>query len=268
MTLAAEIAAALSADDVGGARDAAAAAVKARPQDAGARMFLAEICVIGGDLERAETHARLAATASPDAALGLGVFRQHLRGLHAREAWWATGALPTFPQGPSPLSMLAIRLNVALRDGDGEAAAEALAALDEARGEQAATWDGAPADDMRDVDDRLPHAIEAVTGGGAYVWLDLAAIAALTFQPASRPLDAVLRRARVTLHDGSAADVRMPAIYPAPRTDAERLGRSTDYDDLSGGIVAARGQRCWLVGDDVRGCLEARAITLAAGDPA
>ncbi|WP_106743531.1 type VI secretion system accessory protein TagJ [Yoonia maritima] len=264
MTLAHDIAIALRDDNPTAARDIALARVKIAPQDAEARMFLAELSVILGDLSRAETQARLAATAVPDATLGIGVFRQHLRALHARTEWWSTGALPTFPNGPSSLSTLAVRVNVALRDGDGNAAKTALDALETARGAQPASWDGDFVDDIRDLDDRLPHAIEALTGGGHYLWIDFERIAQLEFQPATRPIDGVLRRARVTLHDGSAADIRVPAIYPAPITAAEQLGRTTDFRDLPGGLTAGQGQRCWLVGDDVFGCLDAQTITFEA----
>ncbi|RVV98305.1 nitrogen fixation protein [Mesobaculum littorinae] len=275
MTLAQDLKSALSQDDLAAARGLAAARVKTHPRDVEARMFLAELCVIAGELDRAETHAKLAATAAPDAAVGLGVFRQHLRALHARDAWWTQGALPTFPTGPSALSALALRLNIALRDEDGAAAAKALAALDDLRGEQPVVYDGTEAGDLRDLDDRLPHAIEALSAGGHYLWLDFAQISELAFHPASRPIDMVLRRARVTLQDGSAADIRVPAIYPEPRGGtsapnapasaapadiALRLGRGTDFLDLPGGLTGARGLRCWLAGDRVLTCHEAQTL--------
>ena len=91
------IAGLLANDDLDAGIASAAGAVKNRPQDPKARMVLAELCVLAGDLERAETHAKLAARAAPDDAVGLGVFRQHLRGLHARDQWWQDGAVPAFP---------------------------------------------------------------------------------------------------------------------------------------------------------------------------
>ncbi|WP_299969558.1 type VI secretion system accessory protein TagJ [uncultured Roseobacter sp.] len=264
MTLGDDIAAALAEDDPQAASALATAQVKKSPQDAEARMFLAELSILLGDLSRAETQARLAATAAPDAMLGIGIFRQHLRALHARDAWWQSGALPTFPNGPSALSTLALRLNVALRETDGAAARTALHTLEDQRGAQPGTWNGTPVADLRDLDDRLPHAIEALTGGGHYLWLDFADLAELTFGPATRPLDTVLPRARVRLRDGSAADIRLPAIYPAPMSAAEQLGRTTDFDEPAEGVTTARGQRCWLAGDDIASCLETRTLTFLA----
>ena len=255
------VARALEADDLAAAREAAAAAVKARPRDAGARLLLAEICVLSGDLARAETHAGLAAAAEPARATGLSVFRQHLRGLHARAAWWEGGAVPDLPGGPSALDHHALALNVALRGGDGAAARAALDALEAARGTVPMLWNGEPAEDLRDLDDRLPHALEAVTAGGRYLWIGLDRVAEVAFEPPRRPLDLALRRARVRLHGGSEADLVICATAPGGATDAERLGRETAFEELPGGLAATRGQKALLVGEEMRGILEAEAIS-------
>ena len=254
------VAEALGADDLGSALAAAAAGVKGAPQSAEARMLFAELCVLAGDLDRAETHARLAATAEPKRAAGLGVFRQHLRGLHARAAWWDDGAVPDLPNGPSELDRHALAVNVALREGDGPAARAALDALEAARGARPGLWDGEPAEDLRDLDDRLPHALEAVTSGGRYLWLGLDRIASVAFEPPRRPLDLALRRARVALHGGSEAEVLVCAVSPNPATDAERLGRATGFEELPGGLMATRGQKALLVGEEMRGLLEAGSL--------
>ena len=230
-------------------------------------MLLAELCVLAGDLGRAETHARLATTADPGRATGLSLFRQHLRGLHARAAWWDEGAVPDLPHGPSELDRMAMAVGVALRAGEGAAAREALDALDEARGPRPMLWDGVEADDLRDLDDRLPHALEAVTSGGRYLWLGLDRLAEVAFEPPRRPVDLALRRARVRLHDGSEADLLICAVAPGPATDAERLGRETGFAELPGGLSAVRGQKAFLVGEELRGLLEAEAIAAPGAAP-
>lgn len=251
----------LNADALTDAAAAAAAQVKARPQEAEARMLLAQIAVLQDDLKRAETHATMAARLSPDDALGYGVFRQHLRGLLARQAWWDQGAVPGFPGGPSPCDQAAVALNITLRDG-GDAAA-ALAALEQLRGAVPGGWNGQMVDDLRDLDDRLPHAVEAISAGGNYLWLDMARIARITFRPVATPLDLALRPARVELIDGAEADLVLPAIYPAPEGDAHRLGRQTDFTETSG-LTIGHGQKAWLAGDDMRGFLSADILTFGA----
>ncbi|MGL4237612.1 type VI secretion system accessory protein TagJ [Tabrizicola sp.] len=261
-----EIAALLSEGALDTAVAAAAEAVKTKPQDAHGRIVLAELSVLAGDLERAETHAKLAARLSPGDAVGLGVFRQHLRGLHARNQWWQTGAMPTFPSGATPLDELALKLNVALFAGEGPSARAALDALDEARGPRSARWNGVPVDDLRDLDDRLPHAVEAVTAGGNYLWLDMALISEVAFQPTQRPLDLGYRRARVTLTDGAAADLLIPAVYHGSAAPEYLLGRKTDFEELPGGLTAAKGQRAFLAGEDMVGLLDAETIVFGRAD--
>jgi type VI secretion system protein ImpE len=255
-----DIATFLADDALDAAVKAAADDVTARPQNAQARILLAELCVLAGDLGRAETHSKLAARLSPGDAVGIGVFRQYLRGLLARDAWWESGALPMFPLGATPCDELALKLNVALSAGDEPAAQAAFEALETARGARPALWNDTPLDDLRDLDDRLPHAFEAVTAGGNYLWLDMALIVDVVFQPPQRVLDLGYRRARVTLTDGAAADLLIPAVYHGSKAQAHRLARQTDFVDLPAGLVCAVGQRAYLAGDDMIGLLAAETI--------
>lgn len=255
----------LNSDALEDAEAAAIADVKARPQDADARVLLAALSVLQGDLKRAETHATMAARLSPDDAVGLGLFRQHLRGLLAREAWWRDGAAPVFPGGPTVADQAAVALNVALRDGDAAATETALEAVEAARGTHPGGWNGQPVEDLRELDDRMPHAVEAVTAGGNYLWIDMARIASIGFRPVASPLDLALRPARVLLTDGAEADLALPAIYPGPATPAQRLGRETDFIETCG-LMIGQGQRAWLAGDDMQGFLSAQEITFEVRD--
>lgn len=248
----------LNADALDDAGAAAVATVKARPQDADARMLLASLSVLQGDLKRAETHATMAARLSPDDAVGLGLFRQHLRGLLARAAWWDDGAVPSFPGGPSATDQAVLALNIALREG-GDVPAS-LDAVEEARGTVPGQWNGRQVEDLRDLDDRLPHAVEALSSGGNYLWIDMARIAGIEFRAVESPLDLALRPARVQLIDGAEADLVLPALYPAPQSDQHRLGRQTDFSDWNGATIG-HGQKAWLVGDDMQGLLSAETIT-------
>jgi type VI secretion system protein ImpE len=256
LTVFEETSRAIAADDLSAAIATAAAAVKSRPTDAALRMLLAELSVLDGDLNRAEAQARLAATHAPDLIAGLSVFRQHLRGLDARRAWWMDGAVPGFPTGPSELDRLALEVNVAFGNGDGAAARAALDRLEDARGTVPVIWDGAHEEDWRDLDDRLPHALEVVTAGGNYLWIGLDRVASIRAAPPVRPLDLALRPVRLALRDGSEADLLLCAVAPGPATGAEALGRVTEFDALPGGLTATRGQKAMLVGEGMRGALE------------
>jgi len=240
-------------------------ALKSRPQDMSGRLLLIDLLILSGDYARADAQAEIAARLNPGEAVGLARLRGLLRGMEARRMWHAEGAVPAFPNGPSALDQIALRLNLALREGDADGAAALLAELEAARGALSATVDGGAVDDLRDLDDRLPHAVEAVTDGGSYLWIDWARIASLRLAPATRPRDLAWRRATLELRDGSQAEVLLALIYEAEDpTPAERLGRVTEWQDAAGGLVTGRGQRCLLAGEEVRVLGECATIEIEA----
>lgn len=246
----------LSKDALSDALDAAVAGVKTAPQDAQMRITLAQLLALSGDLGRAEIHAKMAQTLDMERTTGLSLFRQHLRALHAREAWWTEGAAPEFPGEPTSTDIAAMALNVALLDGDLAQAVSHAEKLEASRARMPAHWDGTEVDDLRDADDRLPHALEALTSGGHYLWIDMTRIARMNLMPVAAPFDVLARSARLTLRDGGVADVRLVAVYDAPRSPIERLARVTDFSELAPGLTRAYGQRAFVLDDELGGLLD------------
>lgn len=252
MTLSTNIAQSLSDNALDEALEEVKAYLKARPSDQEARHLYIDLLVLSGEYERADNQCSLAATLSPDATMGFALLRNELRAMAAREAWFASGAVPEFPQGPSQLDQLALRLGIAHREGNARDARAALDALENLRGEHPLIWNGKAISDFRDLDDRIPHALEVIMTGGAYLWIDFAKIAALSIEPIARPRDLAFRRAELSLIDGAAASVLLPAVYHGTGKDAKlRLGRETEWIEEATGITTGRGQRCFLAGDEL-----------------
>ncbi|AHG49403.1 nitrogen fixation virulence-island protein (plasmid) [Rhizobium leguminosarum bv. trifolii CB782] len=252
MTLSANIAQSLSDNALEDALEGVKAHLKAKPSDQEARHLYIDLLVLSGDYERADNQCSLAATLSPDATMGFALLRNELRAMAARDAWFASGAMPEFPQGPSELDKLAVRLGITHRDGNADDTRTTLEALETVRGERPLIWNGKAVSDFRDLDDRTPHALEVIMTGGAYLWIDFAKIAALSIEPIARPRDLVFRRAELSLIDGAAASVLLPAVYHGTGEDATlRLGRETEWIEEATGITTGRGQRCFLAGDDL-----------------
>ena len=184
--------------------------------------------------------------------MGFALLRNELRAMAAREAWFESGAVPGFPQGPTQLDRLAIRLGIAHRRGEADDAKAALAELEEIRGERSMIWNGKPVSDFRDLDDRTPHGLEVIMTGGSYLWIDLAKIAEVALLPIGRPRDLAFRRAELTLRDGAVAPVLLPAIYHGTGQEAKLgLGRESKWIEEPTGIITGRGQRCFLAGDEL-----------------
>ncbi|WFS04181.1 type VI secretion system accessory protein TagJ [Rhizobium tumorigenes] len=252
MTLSESISEALGRDALDEALQAAKAHIKAKPSDQDARHLYIDLLILTGDYERADNQCGLAATFAPEATMGFALLRNMLRGMAAREAWFATGAVPEFPGGPSDLDKLALRIGIANRTGDSGDTQKTLALLEEQRGELAMTWNGKPVSDFRDLDDRMPHALEVIMSGGGYLWVDFSKIAAIAVEPIARPRDLAFRSAELSLTDGAVASVLIPAIYPGSGSDDKlRLGRETLWVEEPTGITTGRGQRCFLAGDDL-----------------
>jgi type VI secretion system protein ImpE len=187
--------------------------------------------------------------------------------MHARARWYEEAAAPSFPHGPTEADQLSLRLALALREDDGRGVADALAALSQIEPARL-SWNGGVASEFRDLDDRLPHALEAVTNGGAYLWIDFKKIERIEFAAVLRPRDLAFRRAQLHLHGGASARILVPALYDTrgTKTNAVRLGRETGWAVGPGGIVTGYGQRCFLSGDVMAAIAETKSIALGESE--
>lgn len=267
MTLSASIARSLADDALTDALEIAKAHLKSNPSDKEARHIYIDLLILQGDYERADAQCGLATTLAGEDMIGFALLRNQLRAMAAREAWFMTGAVPEFPQGPSQLDKAVVKLNIAHQSGLRAETAAALAALEQDRGEQPMVWNGKAVVDFRDLDDRTPHALEVIMTGGAYLWIDFAKIASVAIEPIARPRDLAFRRAELSLIDGATASVLLPAIYHGSGGEERLLlGRETKWADEDTGITTGRGQRCFLAGDDLVSFHEAESVE-AAGLP-
>ena len=250
MTLSAKIAEALRENALDDAIDQAKAHLKATPGDKDARHLFIDLLILAGDYARADAQCNLAATFAPDDTMGFALLRNQLRAMAARSAWFDKAAAPDFPNGPTALDQAALMVAIAHRGGSSETAEE-LQTLEEIRAERPMSWNGRPVSDFRDLDDRIPHALEVIMTGGAYLWIDFSRIATVRLEPISRPRDLAFRTAELELADGASATVLLPAIYHGTTGAKLLLGRETEWIDEPTGITTGRGQKFFLAGDDL-----------------
>ncbi|MFT4001087.1 MAG: type VI secretion system accessory protein TagJ [Rhizobium sp.] len=264
MTLSAKIAAALSENVLDDAIEQAKAHVKAAPTDKDGRHILIDLLILAGDYAKADAQCNLATTFSPEDMMGFAMLRNQLRAMAARSAWFEEAAAPDFPNGPTALDQAAMKLAIAHRAHSSDTAT-ALEALEDIRGEQPMNWNGRPVSDFRDLDDRIPHALEVIMTGGAYLWIDFSRIAALRVEPIARPRDLAFRRAELELADGASAPVLLPAICHGTKGSKLLLGRETEWVDEPTGITTGRGQKCFLAGDDLVSFHDLASLETASG---
>lgn len=244
----------------------AQAALRKKPTDLGARILLAELLALSGNLERADVILDAATTIDPSTALVVAEFRQLIRADMARRQLFRDGRVPEFLADPTETQRFTLAALVALRAGDVGEAMRQVDAAEAVRPRVAGQINETAFDDLRDVDDLLAGSFEVLTTTGKYYWIPTERVASMEFHPPKRPRDLLWRRASVSVNEGPDGEVYIPAIYAGDdaMTEAQRLGRETDWRQAEGGPVRGVGQRVFLFGDDDRAIMDLEKIRFAA----
>ena len=229
--------------------------VRANPADPDRRSFLADLLCIVGNFDRADLQLDAITKILPKALPTVSLTRQLVRAEQWRQQSFSEGRLPEFVSEPSEHMRLYLRALVEMREDHGAAAAELLAEAEEQRPAFAGTRDGQAFEDFRDCDDACAGFFEVLTSTGKYYWIPTERVSSLSLRPIERPRDLLWRRAGMQVAGGPDGEVYLPLIYtPAPSTDAERMGRVTEWSDSS--PVRGRGLRTFLVGEEPLTLLE------------
>jgi type VI secretion system protein ImpE len=231
--------------------EAASAAVKEAPANAGARFLLAELLLFEDNFERAETMLDAAQTIDPDAALMAAEFRQLLRAAVDRRQVAHDGRVPDFVGGsPTPSQQCLLRALVQWRSGDRLAAAKAVEEAEAARPSVSGTTNGAAFMDFRDVDDLVSGNFEVLTTTGKYFWIPIERVGSMEFHAPKRPRDLFWRRCSMVVREGPEGDVYLPALYEADAACSVdlRLGRATEWTGPA--PFRGSGQRVFLMGEE------------------
>lgn len=223
--------------------------IKAQPGAADLRASLIELLCVAGQLERADEMLGSLARHHPDWLAGAANLRQLIRAqqsrLAFREGKLAEEVVAT--EGADLEALLALRL--ALSQDDVAAAEQEAAKLEQTR--TAATFRFGDAEgDTRDCDDALCGFIEALGADGHFYLWRWSEIEAIDFHPPTSPVELIWRRADVELVSGKQGEVFIPLTYVDSQSDEERLGRVTDWQERSEGLITGIGLKLFLVGDD------------------
>lgn len=253
------------AGNLTGAFEAQLAEVRAAPGDDRRRLFLFELAVFLGDLDRARRQIDMLTYDIPELQMAVGVYRLALDSEAARRRCLADGAEPQFflpPVEPVKQRLDALQL---IRTGRLQDAAKLLQDVNEAASSLRGEYNGQPFDVLRDADDLFGTVLE-VFANGRYFWLPFEQIAGIAKNPPAHPRDLIWAPARLTLKDGTSGDVLLPVLYPKSHEhsdDAIKLGRATDWTSPADGLVRGVGAKTFLIGDDAAALLEWREILLA-----
>jgi len=254
----------IKAGDLDGARAALIEAVKADPANARSRLALAEVLLVIGDIDRADTHLDAAQNLDTGFALSVSLTRQLIRAAKWRDETLVAGRLPDLVTPRVAAIDAGLAAILAARGGD---------AVTVPLGDQtivdevsvSGTIDERPFAGWYDGDDRTAGVLEVLTSTGKYLWVPFGAVRGLRWLPVERLRDTVWQPAELDVAEGPSGVVYLPMIYHAAAsemTSDHRLGRTTDW--LDGPPARGLGRRTWLIGDDAVTSSDFAALTVAA----
>lgn len=247
--------------------DAQLALVKAKPLDHGQRMFLFELLVFAGDLDRAQRQIDAINYGQPDLDAAVLDYRKILGAERVRRKVFAGNGQPDFLGAPP--EHVRLRLLGLLKLAD-NAIAEATDAFQQANDQMPhikGTLNGQAFDGLRDGDDCLGSVLE-VFAHGQYFWVPLEQIGALTMNPPRFPRDLLWIPAHVEMQHGDAGSVYLPTLYPGTDRESDpqiKLGRLTDWRGEA--LVRGVGVKEFFVGSEPTSILDWRNLAVTAEPP-
>jgi type VI secretion system protein ImpE len=232
--------------------DAQVGKVKAAPDDQSDQLFLFELYLFAGELDRGRFLLDQLRSDDPKDAAAVERFRRALDAESHRRAVFAGHAHPK-ALVPSP-EHVRLRLEALpyLARGEHPEACKRFAEANAAGPVAAGTLNGRPHAGLCDADERFGTVLEVFAPGGAYCWVPLEQVQNLTLSPPQSPRDVIWRAAQLSLVGGEGSDVLLPGLYPDTHQHADddvRLGRATEWDGEDGEVARGSGGRLYLTAD-------------------
>src|SRR5262245_10874245 len=193
--------------------------VKSHPADHAKRLFLFELLIFAGDLDRAKRQGDLVKYDNIELESAMQTYRKLLDAETARRRVFREGTKPLF-LGDVP-DHVNIRLDALnrLREGNKTEANALLQKAIEATPPAHGTLNGKPVEHLRDCDDVLSGIMEVVSHGG-YFWVPFEQIIALKLTPPKFPRDLFWISGHMELAN-SAGEMYIPALYPFSHEHAD-----------------------------------------------
>ena len=248
--------------------DAQVAAVRAAPADSGKRLFLFELLVFSGDLDRAQRQIDAIQFDDPEVATAAGAYRKLLDAERLRRRLFAEGLRPSFLVDPPEHVGWRLDALNRLREGREAEAAELLNRANNAVPAVSGQLNGKAVAGLRDCDDVLGTVLE-VLAQGRYFWVPLEQVDTLALNAPRYPRDLLWLPARLEM-EAATGEVFLPALYAGSHEhpeDAVKLGRSTDWKSSPGGPTRGVGLRTYLVDEDAVVLPEWRELIVSGAVP-
>ncbi len=242
--------------------DAQLADVKANPGDQAKRLFLFELAVFSGDLDRATRQIEALKYDDMELQMAAKNYRDLLESERKRRLVFQEGTQPKFLSDPPEHVLLRLEAVKQLREGHVENAQQTLENAREKAPAVAGTINGQAFQSLCDCDDVLGTVLE-VMAKGEYFWVPLESVATIAMNPPRFPRDLIWAPARLESQGEASGEIYLPALYYKShehQDDAVKLGRTSDWVETPNGPVLGRGGRMFLLDEDSIPLLEWREL--------
>lgn len=232
-------------------------------QDNESRLFLFELYYFAGDLERARKQLNAIQYDDPMQQLAVDAYKRCLDAQEKRSKLFK-GLQPSFP--PNPPAHLVHRWQAieAIRAGRLDEARRLVELANENSPVGKINVNGQVVETFRDGDDLLASVFEIFLQD-RYLWVPIEQVYKLTIKsvPPQTPRDLFVAQAVVQFTPDVDLGVFLPVLYPESENHADakvKLGRYTDWVQVTDGIIRGLGLKTLIVGDGDFNILEIRSV--------
>ncbi|MBU2870487.1 type VI secretion system accessory protein TagJ [Colwellia sp. E2M01] len=219
------------------------------PLNVDAKSSLIELLCINGELERADKQLNYMVQKHPDFLIGAANLRQLIHAEQSRQDFLIGKSVPhIFTESDAHIEAF-MSLRVEMNQGNAESITNSALKLEENRTDIQVELNGEVVNEFRDLDDSLGGFLEIFGTDGKYYIAQIKDIEYIHFKPVSSIIEQVWRRVELSIKNGPSGEAHIPLVYANSSTDAEKLGRETDWQEKAPDVMVGVGQKMWFVND-------------------
>jgi len=238
--------------------------VRRAPAEPRHRIFLAQLLMVTGDWDRAAAQLEVVGSLDASALPMAHAYRSAIQCERLRASVLRGERSPLVFGDPEPWIALLIQALAALGAGRTGQADELRAAAFEAAPTSAGSLNGVEFEWIADADSRLGPVLEVLLNG-AYYWVPMHRVAAMTAEPPADLRDLVWLPVQLIWTNGGQVAGLVPARYSgteALEDDALKLARKTEWASIGADVFAGSGQRVLATSAEEVPLLSVRELTL------
>ncbi len=242
------------------------AVVRSKPTDHPARLFLFEMLSFAGEWEKAGKQIDALTVDDPDLQLAAIDYRNCVRSEQERAKVLAGQSEPLFFGDTAGQCQTRLQAFKALGSGEHAEFARLLEEANSTGENLQGQVNGKPFSLWRDADDLFAGVLE-VFAKGRYYWVPFRNITNISTNPPRYPRDILWLPANLSMDDGSAGAVFLPALYAGSSghgLETVRLGRERDWMPAhqdQPGILRGFGPRVFLAGEGEENLSDVRELS-------